>query len=101
MTDVPMPPENQTAATNITNTAPETFGPGFELTRITKTIISVLSLIVAVGVPLLSYTTGFLPEKVAFIISAIVGVSGSVLHYLAPNTTANPVVAQTQSVRLK
>jgi hypothetical protein len=86
----PMPPEDK----------PEVQPTKIEWTSVSKAIINVLTLIVAIGTPLLSYTTGVLPEKYALVISAVVGISGSVLHYITPNTTTNPVVAQTQSVRL-
>lgn len=116
MTDAPLPPEtpNPTAqsipgldaskivtGTFSQSAVPQLPSGKFEWSSITKSIVYVLSMIVAVGTPILAYTTDFLPEKVALIISAVVGVSGSILHYLAPNTTTDPIVAQTQSVRLK
>lgn len=72
-----------------------------QLSSITKTIISVCTLVVSIGAPLLSYTTGWLPPQVSFVISGVVALAGSVLHYLAPNTTTDPELAKVQSVVLK
>jgi hypothetical protein len=72
-----------------------------QLSQITKAIVNVATIVVAVGAPILSYTTGILPENVALVIGAIVGAAGAIVHYLAPNQTTSPEVAQTQSVRLK
>ena len=66
-----------------------------------KTIINVCTLVVAVGTPVLAQTTGWLPENVAYTISAVVSVSGIILHYLVPNTTTDPNVALNQSVALR
>lgn len=113
MTDAPMPPETPSGTTSptpkpIVPETPEAAANSvtagtkkFEFSSITKAVIQVLTLVVAVGTPLLSYTTGILPEKVAYTISAVVGISGTILHYIAPNTTTNPEVAQSQSVKLK
>jgi hypothetical protein len=72
-----------------------------ELSQIKKTIINVATLVVAVGTPVLAYTTNLLPENVALVISAVVAGCGALVHYFAPNETSDPVVAETQSVRLK
>lgn len=72
-----------------------------QISEITKTIVNVLTLVVSVGTLILHYTTGFLPANVAVVVAGIVAVAGAVLQYLAPNTTTNPKVAETQSVRLR
>lgn len=72
-----------------------------QLSEITKTIVNVATLIVSVGTLVLHYTTGFLPVNVATIISVTVAVAGAIVQYLAPNTTSDPEVARTQSVRLR
>jgi hypothetical protein len=71
------------------------------LSEITKTLVNAATLVVSVGTLVLHYTNGFLPANVAVVVSVVVSVAGMVVHYLAPNTTTNPVVADTQSVRLK
>jgi hypothetical protein len=91
MSDTPMPPENSSSASV----------PAIQLSSYAKALINALTLIVAVGTPILAYTTGILPPKLALTISAIVAIAGSVLHVLTPNTTTDPNVAATQSVRLK
>jgi protein-S-isoprenylcysteine O-methyltransferase Ste14 len=72
-----------------------------QISEITKTIVNVATLIVSVGTLVLHYTTGFLPANVAVWISVIVGIAGAIVHYLAPNTTTDPTIAKTQSVRLR
>lgn len=72
-----------------------------QLSEITKSVVTVATLVVSIGTLVLQYTTGFLPQNVALWISAIVGAAGAIVHYLAPNTTNDPIVAETQSVRLK
>lgn len=72
-----------------------------QLSEITKTVVNVATLVVSVGTLVLHYTAGFLPANVAVLVSSVVAVAGAVVHYLAPNQTTNPVVAQTQSVRIK
>jgi hypothetical protein len=71
-----------------------------ELSAVKKSVINVLTLVVAIGVPALAYSANILPENIALIVSTLVGVAGAVLHYLAPNTTTNPAIADTQSVKL-
>jgi hypothetical protein len=71
-----------------------------QLSEVTKSIVNVATLVVSVGTMVLHYTTGFLPVNVATAISLIVAVAGAIIHYLAPNTTNDPVVAERQSVRL-
>lgn len=71
------------------------------LSEVYKAIIQVLTLIVALGAPTLAYAGAIhVPGNVVLIFSAVVGVAGSVLHYLVPNTTTDPVVAQASSVKL-
>lgn len=72
-----------------------------QLSEITKTIVTAATLVVSVGTLILHETAGFLPVKVATAISVAVGVAGIIVHYFAPNTTTNPTVAATQSVRLR
>lgn len=72
-----------------------------QISEITKTIVNVATLVVSIGTLVLQYTTGFLPANVAFWISGGVALAGAVLQYLAPNTTTDPEVAKTQSVRLR
>lgn len=72
-----------------------------QISEITKTIVNVLTLVVSVGTLILHYTTGFLPANVAVVVAGVVAFAGAVLQYLAPNTTTNPEVARTQSVRLR
>jgi hypothetical protein len=72
-----------------------------QLSEINKTIINVCTLVVSVGTPILSFTTGILPPNVAFWISGVVAVAGAVVHWAVPNTTTDPQVAATQSVKLK
>ena len=73
-----------------------------ELSRVTKVVINVCTLIVAVGAPIVSYnTTNILPENVALTISLIVAIAGAIIHYLSPNLTDDPKVAEHQSVALR
>jgi hypothetical protein len=72
-----------------------------QISEITKSIVNVLTLVVSVGTLVLQYTTGFLPENIALWISGGVALAGAVVHFLAPNTTTDPNVAKTQSVRLR
>lgn len=69
-----------------------------QLSEITKSIVTAATLIVSIGTLVLH---GSLPANVATGISIAVGAAGLVVHYLAPNTTDDPQVAATQSVRLK
>ena len=72
-----------------------------QLSEIKKAVISILTLVIAIGTPALDYIGVLhLPANVALIISTIVGVAGSVLHYLVPNTTTDPTVAASSSVKL-
>lgn len=72
-----------------------------QLSEITKSIVTAATLIVSVGTLILHETSGFLPGSAATVISVVVGVAGLIVHYLAPNTTTNPKVAERQSVRLR
>ena len=70
-------------------------------TETRKGVINVLTVIVAVS-PWILNAAGQLPggEKTAAVASAVLGLCGAVLHYLVPNTTTNPEIAATQSVKL-
>lgn len=70
------------------------------LSSIKKSVISVLTIVVTVG-PWIAQAVGIINVPAAAVISSVLGLAGSVLHFLVPNTTTDPVVAQTQSVRLK
>lgn len=73
-----------------------------QLSEIKKTVINVLTLIVTVG-PWIADAAGLvhLSTDSLTLLSTVLGLAGSVLHWLVPNTTTDPIVAQTQSVRLK
>lgn len=72
-----------------------------QLSEVYKALIQVLTLIVAIGAPTLDYLGAIhVPGNTVLIFSGIVGVAGSVLHYLVPNTTTNAAVAAAQSVKL-
>lgn len=73
-----------------------------QLSEVKKSVINVLTLVLAIGTPALNYAGILhLPGNVVLAVSTVLAIAGSVLHYLVPNTTTDPVVAQTQSVRLK
>lgn len=69
------------------------------LSSVKKTVINVLTIVVTVG-PWVANAVGVISVPAAAIISSVLGVAGMVLHYLAPNTTTDPNVAATQSVKL-
>lgn len=75
-----------------------------ELSVFTKAIVNVLTVLVTAipwvlkGLDVLPGTSG---TTLATVISIVGGVLGAVLHLLAPNTTTDPHIAATQSVRLK
>lgn len=72
-----------------------------ELSAITKTVVNVLTVVVTAGPWVLDALHVFPGgTAAATIVSSVLGVAGVILHYLAPNTTANPAVAEKQSVRL-
>jgi len=72
------------------------------LSEVNKAIINVLTLVVAVGTPLASLlNSDLVPAKVGVVVGGVVAVAGAVLHYFVPNTTTDPRVAATESVRLK
>lgn len=72
------------------------------ISEVRKAVINVCTVVGTVGPPVASLATdGLLPAGVAYAISAAVGLTGTVLHYLVPNETTDPDVAATQSVRLK
>lgn len=70
-----------------------------QLSEVTKTIINVCTLIVAVGSATASaFASPSYPPSVGLTVSLIVSVAGAVLHYLTPNTTSDPIRAATRSV---
>lgn len=72
-----------------------------DLSAVKKSVINVLTLVIAIGTPALDYLGVLhLPGNVALVISTVVGLAGAILHYLVPNTTTDPHIAKTQSVRL-
>lgn len=72
-----------------------------QLSEVKKAVIQVLTWIGVIGAPTLEYAGAIhIPGNVVLIISAIIGIAGTALHYLVPNTTTNPAVAATQSVKL-
>lgn len=69
------------------------------LSSIKKTVINVLTIVVTVG-PWIAQAAGYISVPAAAIVSSVLGVAGALLHFLAPNTTTDPNVAATQSVKL-
>lgn len=71
------------------------------LTSVRKTVINVLTVVVATG-PWILYALNEFPggEKAAALTSSVLGLAGVILHYLVPNITTDPTVAATQSVKL-
>jgi hypothetical protein len=71
------------------------------LSSVRKTVINVLTVVVTAG-PWVLRAMNLLPggTLAATAVSAVLGIAGMVLHYLVPNTTTNPAVASTQSVKL-
>lgn len=66
-----------------------------------KSIIQIATLVIAIGTPALNWAGVIhLPPNVLLAISTVVAIAGSVLHYLVPNTTTNPVLAARSSVKL-
>lgn len=71
------------------------------LSAIRKAVINVLTVVLTIGGPTLDYLGVIhVPGNVILVISGLIGLAGSVLHYLVPNTTLDPNVAATQSVKL-
>jgi hypothetical protein len=71
------------------------------LTSIRKTVINVLTVVLTAGPWILDALKLFPGGTAATAtVSAVLGVIGVILHYLVPNTTTNPQVAATQSVKL-
>lgn len=71
------------------------------LSSIKKTIINVLTVVVTTG-PWVLHALNLFPggTPAATLVSVVLGVAGVVLHWLVPNTTTNPHIAATQSVKL-
>jgi hypothetical protein len=73
-----------------------------QLSEVRKTVINVATLIVSIGSLILGMPgIDLWPAQVAAIVSLVVAVAGAVLHYLVPNTTADPARAAGRSVALK
>lgn len=72
-----------------------------QFSEIRKTVINVLTVVVTAG-PWVLKAMDILPGSsgtaIATVVSAVLGVAGVLLHYLVPNTTDNPQVAETSSV---
>lgn len=71
------------------------------ISSIKKTIINVLTVVVTTG-PWVLHALNMFPggTAAATLVSVALGIAGIVLHWLVPNTTTNPNVAATQSVKL-
>lgn len=72
------------------------------LSTVRKTLINVLTAVVTAG-PWILRAMEIEPFKgtgVATAVSVVLGLVAFLLHYLVPNTTTNPSVAATQSVKL-
>jgi hypothetical protein len=75
------------------------------LSAIKKTLINVLTVVVTAG-PWILKSVDLLPgtpaqqTTLATAVSSVLGLAAVLLHYLVPNTTTDPTVAATQSVRL-
>jgi hypothetical protein len=73
-----------------------------QISEIKKTVINVLTIVVTAGPWVLDALNAFPGGAgAATAVSSVLGILGIVLHYLVPNTTTDPVKAQTQSVVLK
>ena len=69
------------------------------LSTIKKSIITVLTIVCTVG-PWVAQAAGQISEPTAAVLSSVIAVAGTILHYLVPNTTTDPNIAATQSVKL-
>ena len=82
-------------------TQPASTSTSSRFSEVKKAVINVLTLILVIGTPTLDYIGVLhLPDNVVLALSTVIGIAGAVLHYLVPNTTTNPAVASTQSVKL-
>jgi hypothetical protein len=73
------------------------------LSHVRKTLINILTIVVTAGPWILKAMNVFPGSQgtaIATVLSAVLGLFAAVLHYLVPNTTTDPTVAATQSVRL-
>lgn len=72
-----------------------------QLSEVTKTLVNVLGLVIAVGGYAVNDATGLVPEGVAKWLALGIGIATVVVSYLAPNTTTDPARAVGRSVKLK
>lgn len=72
-----------------------------QLSEVTKTVVNVLGLLIAVGGYAVNDATGLLPDGVAKWVAFGIGVATVVVSYLAPNQTTDPTRAVGRSVRVK
>lgn len=72
-----------------------------QLSELTKTLVNVLGLVIAVGGYAVNDATGLVPDGVAKWIAFGIGVATVLVSYLAPNQTSDPSRAVGRSVRLK
>lgn len=71
-----------------------------QLSEIRKTIINVLTLVVAVGTePLFTQVLHWLPPGVSTGIGLVLGAATAILHYFVPNDTTSVARAQKISAR--
>jgi protein-S-isoprenylcysteine O-methyltransferase Ste14 len=71
------------------------------LSSVKKAVINVLTLVLSVGPWILEAANAIHVDPTTLAgITGVLAVIGSIVHYLAPNTTTNPDVAATQSVKL-
>lgn len=70
------------------------------LSEMSKTVVTVLGLVVSVGTALLPTVTTVSPQ-VAGLVSVALGIATAVLNYMVPNETSDPSRAVGRSVRLK
>lgn len=75
-----------------------------QLSEIKKSLINVLTIVVTAGpwiLKAMNVFPGSEGTQIATLLSSVLGIAAVALHYLVPNTTTDPIVAQTQSVRLQ
>lgn len=72
------------------------------LSSIRKSVINVLTIVVTATPWILSEMNvePFKGTATAAVVSSVLGLIGVALHYKVPNTTTDPTVAATQSVKL-
>lgn len=73
------------------------------MNRIRKTLVAILTVVVTAGpwvLKAMNVIPGTEGTAIATLVSTVLGLAAIVLHYLVPNTTTDPAVAATQSVKL-